>query len=103
MITEIPTTTSLSGGELPQEERADYLRLRALIQKEDDVHAVHGLSYLDDEGRWLYLIETPFATWPRYVVGTTDGENLNPEPSVRCGHLETARQAFDELNFGSYA
>ena len=94
------TTDRLSGGET--DDRAAYLTLRAVIQRETDVHEVLGLSYLPTEGRWLYLIKTPFASWPKYVVGWTDDENANPEIIFRCGWESIARECFNEQNFGDH-
>lgn len=86
---------SLSGGELPAERRAEFLRVRALIQKEDDVHEVLALAKYAGEPRWLYLIQTPFATFPKFVIGSTDADNLHPELLFRCG---TEWAAQDEWN-----
>lgn len=95
-------TDRFSGGELETEERDAYLRLRALIQHETDVLEVLGLSWVPAEGRWLYWIKTPFATWPKHVVGWTDGSNLETEILLRCGHESTARETYDEHNFGDH-
>jgi hypothetical protein len=89
---------TVSGGELPPAWRERFLKLRALLLKEDDVHAVHGLSYLPEEDRWLYWIQTPFATWPKHVVGTTDEQNEMVAIALRCGDEWTARKEFEALN-----
>ena len=91
-----------SGGELETDEREAFLRLRALIQKETDVLEVLGLSWVPAENRWLYWIKTPFATWPKHVVGWTDAENLETEIIFRCGHEAFAREAYNEQNFGEH-
>lgn len=99
--TTLPDRTS--GGE--SADRPAFLKLRALIQQETDVLQVLGLSYVPQEGetgRWLYLIKTPFASWPKYVVGFTDAENANPEIIFRCGWEQTARECFNEQNFGDH-
>lgn len=101
MNLENPTIKDgLSGGE--SGDRAAYVALRALIEREEDVHELLALSWLPQENRWLYLIQTPFATWPKYVVGTTDSGNESPEILLRCGHEGNARAAFDEHNFGDH-
>jgi len=78
------------------------LRLRGLILSELDVFAVHGLSWVPDEGRWLYFIQTPFATWPKFVVGWTDADNAAPKIMFRCGLIEGARECFNKSNFGEH-
>ena len=90
----------MSGGEACG--RLEYLKLRALIQQETDVHEVLALSWVPQHERWLYLIKTPFATWPKYVVGLTDEENKEPQILFRCGHESNARECFNEQNFGDH-
>jgi hypothetical protein len=102
MESEIKDTAprSMSGGET--EDRETFLRLRGLILQELDVYAVLGLSWIEQDGRWLYCIQTPFATWPKYVVGFTDKDNLEPLVLFRCGLVENAMQEFNEQNFGEH-
>lgn len=95
-----PTTDRLSGGET--EDREAFLKLRALIQRETDVHEVIALSWVPQENRWLYLIKTPFATWPKFVVGWTDSDNSETEILFRCGTESFARENFNEMNYGSH-
>lgn len=90
----------LSGGET--EDRPEFLKLRALIQQESDVLEVLALSWVPEKSRWLYLIKTPFATWPKYVVGLTDGDNRSPEILFRCGWESSARGAFEAENYGDH-
>ena len=97
---ETNTKHRLSGGET--EDREALVNLRCLIGKEPDVYAVLALSYIPTEGRWLYLIKTPFASWPKYVVGFTDAENANPEVIFRCGMEANGRECFNEQNFGDH-
>ena len=82
--------------------REEYRNMRALIQMEPDVIEVVGLSWMETTGRWLYCIKTPFATWPKYVIGTTDTANENPEILFRCGQLSNALSEFNEQNFGDH-
>ena len=89
-----------SGGEACGAEA--YRKLRGLLMHEEDVHAVHGLSWIPQESRWIYLRQTPFATWPRYVVGYTDATNEHPTILFRCQHYETALSTFDEHNYGDH-
>ena len=42
------------------------------IEAEKDVRTLHKLEFSPEMKRWLYLIETPFQTFPRYVVGWVD-------------------------------
>jgi hypothetical protein len=92
----------LTGGEIPEPQRAAMIRLRSLIRQEPDVLEVLALSYLPEAQRWLYLIKTPFATYPKYVVGTTDSDNEQPVIHLRCGQEWSARESFDSLNCGEH-
>lgn len=78
----------LTGGPRPaaQEDAARKLRERLIL--EDDVFRIVDLAPAPGgpPGRWLYCIETPFATYPRYAVGTTD-ESLS---EVRILSLHSA-------------
>lgn len=98
---KLPDRTS--GGEMGGAEA--YRKLRGLIMQEEDVHEVHGLSWVPQEGengKWLYLIQTPFATWPKYVVGFTDPENENPEILFRCGQRDNGWEEFNRQNCGDH-
>ena len=92
----------MAGGELCEGERAAYLRLRGLILAELDVYAVLGLSWVPEDGRWLYFIQTPFASWPKFVVGWTDADNESPTIMFRCGRIEAASECFSESNYGDH-
>lgn len=63
---------------------------------------VLGLSWVAAESRWLYWIKTPFATWPKHVVGWTDDANVETEILFRCGNESVAREQFNELNLGEH-
>jgi hypothetical protein len=68
-------------------------QLRALIEACDDVKALVRLEELQ-RGVWLYLIETPFTTFPRYVVGRTDVGNEEPVVMLKCGRLDSAEAEY---------
>jgi len=72
----------LSGGELPPNERDAFHEMRKRVHAQPDVHNVLGLSHSQALGGWFYWIATPFATWPRYVIGFTDA-NLS-EMRIHC-------------------
>jgi hypothetical protein len=72
---------------------ADLAALRALIEREDDVKRVHRLERCGDHFR--YLIETPFETFPKFVIGTTNATNSAIRIKHRCGLLATAEEAWD--------
>lgn len=93
-------TDRLSGGET--EDRAEFLRMRALILAEPDVFACHALSWNRQEQRWLYLIQTPFATFPKFVVGWTDSENESPEILLCCTLKQNAVEFWTDLNDGEH-
>ena len=82
----------MSGDET--ELRIQILALRALISQEEDVHKVMDLCYAPSLDKWVYLIQTPFATWPKYVVGVTDFNNEVPEVMHRCNFRESAENYF---------
>jgi hypothetical protein len=84
------------------EDAEAYQRMRGLICREVDVHELLALSWCPRADLWLYLIKTPFATWPKYVVGYTDTDNENPEVLFRCGSEWAARAAYDEQNEGDH-
>jgi len=90
----------MSGGETGDAE--EYCRMRALIGSEPDVYDVLGLSWVHHEQRWLYVIRTPFRTWPKFAVGYTDRENAGPEVIFACGSEVSARQCFEEHNCGDH-
>ena len=89
-----------SGGEMEENYRRQYVALRNLIQREADVHAVLELSRQAD-GRWMYLIQTPFVTFPKYVIAITDVENESVEIFLRCGSEWSARAEWDRLECGT--
>lgn len=74
--TETQSVTTLTGGESPKTE--SFLRLETLIKAEPDVFALIDL-YERADGTFLYFIETPFASFPKFVIGRTDAENLAPQ------------------------
>ena len=71
----------MSGGET--EDAEAYRLMRQCIGAEADGYAVLALSWVASEQRWLYLIRTPFATWPKFAVGYTDRENAAPRGDFR--------------------
>ena len=88
-----------SGGEMAENYQRQYVALRNLIQREADVHAVLELARMAD-GKWMYLIQTPFVTWPKFVIGLTDVENESVEFWLRCGSEWSARVEWDRLDCG---
>jgi hypothetical protein len=96
------TKHRLSGGELTGPEREAFLAMRKKILLEDDVHDVLGLSFLEEEGRWLYLIKTPFASGPKYVIGNTDPENTDPQLICRCGTEWSAMIEWEKITWGGH-
>lgn len=84
-------TPRTSGGEI-QESEATHA-LRSLIQGEHDVRRIVDLIETAD-GKFLYLIETPFQTFPRFVIGQTDVENRSPKILLKCGSEWAADEAW---------
>jgi hypothetical protein len=66
----------------PHDAEADAV-LR-LIAAEPDVQRVVRLARIAG-GRFRYLIETPFATFPKFVIGTTDAQLEDVRREVKCG------------------
>jgi hypothetical protein len=69
--------------------------LRDLIAAEPDVRAVLKLESIAGTEEWRYLIETPFSTFPRYVIGRTNTTMSDVSITHRCGHIETARNEWE--------
>ena len=79
---------------------ADLVDLRDLLLREQDVRAVHALQPLPD-GRALYLIETPFMTFPKFAVGSTNEANDDVRVLSTCSARWAADERFaDILNAG---
>jgi hypothetical protein len=68
-------------------------QLRERIEREDDVKQVLRLE--PHGARFRYLIETPFETFPKFVIGTTDAENSDVRIEHRCGLLSTAMEQWN--------
>jgi N-acetylglucosamine-6-phosphate deacetylase len=66
--------------------------IRSRIEQEDDVKRIIRLEPHGE--RFRYLIETPFATFPRFAVGTTDAAGEDVRLEAICGELYTAEVAF---------
>ena len=96
----IEKTDCLTGPET--EVREQYLSMRAKIAGSPNVHEVVALSILPTEGKWLYLVKTCFATWPKYVVGLVNEDNTAAEILLKCQLREQALSEFNEQNFGDH-
>jgi hypothetical protein len=70
-------------------------KLRALIEAEPDVKRVLELQPLAD-GRYRYLIETPFETFPRFVIGDCDASGNAVHHRVKCGREQSARDLWND-------
>ncbi len=70
--------------------------LREKMEREDDIKRVVRLIP-HTEGRYLYLIETPFATFPKFVIGSTDATFDDVRLLSRCGLLQTAETKWLEI------
>ena len=69
--------------------------VRALIAAESDVKRV--LEIVQVGERFRYLIETPFATYPKFVIGSTDAELNDVRLQFKCGLECNARREWDHL------
>jgi hypothetical protein len=70
--------------------------LRARIEQEADVKRLLKLEPLAN-GAFRYLIETPFETFPKFVIGTTDALNQSVRIEMRCGALWNAEEHWARL------
>ena len=84
------------------ERREEFLKTRATLMQCPDVHEVCALSWIPEEGRWLWMIKTPFATWPKFVVGYLDPQTGEAEEVFQCGREANAAETFAELNVGDH-
>ena len=79
-------------------------QLADLITREADVKTLHNLEpHPTEAGRFVYLIETPFESWPRFVCGTTDSRNERVSIETQSGRLEACKEAFAEIMGGKLA
>ena len=67
-----------------------------LIEGQPDVKRVVKLEPAGE--RYRYLIETPFATFPRFVIGTTDADLADVRIEGKCGTDWGAEQMWDETS-----
>lgn len=74
-----------------------------LLEEESDVKRVLALEPLAededdyDKQRWLYLIETPFMTFPKFAWGTTNALNNDVRQLGACGAEWNAIEQFTAL------
>jgi len=77
-----------------EKERGLIGELRAVIEREEDVKRVVELEAIAG-GRFRYMIETPFETFPKFVIGTTDAEFADVRLEHRCGAEWNAREIWE--------
>lgn len=75
---------------------SDLLDLRDLLLREQDVKAVRALQPLAD-GRALYLIETPFMTFPKFAIGSTNEAIDDVRLISTCSAIWAAEERFAEI------
>ena len=79
----------------------ELLRLRKMMERDPtDVRRVMRLARFGTEGQGRYLIETPFASLPRCVIGTTNLQFEEVRHEYKCGAEWSAPQAWDRLMAG---
>lgn len=66
---------------------------RELILSEPDVRELLELEQIGPD-LWRYLIATPFETFPKYVIGTTNSDCTTTHLELRCGNETNAREAW---------
>ncbi|WP_395734984.1 hypothetical protein [Prosthecobacter sp.] len=76
--------------------------LADLIRREQDVKTLLRLEpYPVQPGRFVYLIETPFESFPRFVCGTTDPTNSTVFIKAKSFRRESCEEEFTKLMGGS--
>jgi len=86
----------MSGGELPEPRRAACLKLRHLIQQDENVVLITALAPISG-GRWAYVIQTAYATFPYFVMGTTDDDNQDVIIHYRSNIKDPLIERFSNL------
>ena len=79
-------------------ESHELQAIRAEMEAAPDVSRVLALEE-SAPGAFLYMIETPHS-FPRYVVGRTDGTLKNPEVLRGCGEEGNAWRLWQEIRAG---
>lgn len=69
------------------------MSIRDLIEEQEDVKRVVALGGCGPN-RYRYVIETPFLTFPRFVVGTTNSTLTEVSIEFSCGKEENALNEF---------
>lgn len=69
--------------------------LKARMEIEDDIKRVIRLEPVGD--RFRYMIETPFKTFPKFVVGNTDDAFDEVRIEMKCGMETTAERFWNNL------
>jgi hypothetical protein len=92
----MPESNEQSEGALAGVASADLLAcISALIEEEYDVKQV--LELVESGDRYRYMIETPFESFPKFVIGTTDEHLLDVNREVACGSEWAAREEWKRL------
>jgi hypothetical protein len=100
MSNSLTDPTRMSGGEVEGPLKEAYDRLAELITAETDVHRLLALMPFHDSlpgEQWIYMIETPFSSFPRFVIGETDAANAAPSLLFQSGTEWSARNHWDTL------
>ena len=72
--------------------------IRELLTQQDDVLRIIRLEA--HGSRIRYQIETPFKTFPRFVIGECDGNGDNVRLLHRCGLIETSDAGWNDNEEG---
>ena len=93
-LSSLPATSAeASQGASPGVPTGEMVRLLETMKRESDIKTVVRLVP-SGAGRYRYLIETSFATFPKFVVGTTDASFDDVRIESRCGLFSTADEAW---------
>lgn len=104
MSDPLPDSTRFTGGEISGPLKERYEHFRSLLNAQDDCHRVVNLQPVnasEPAGPWLYLVETSFATYPRFVVGRIEYPEGRTDAHVKilllCGAEWSAQDYWQNL------
>lgn len=76
------------------------ITVKAMLESHADVKRV--LKLEPRFSRWLYLIETPFVTFPRFVIGMCDEQGMQASVKLSCGTERIALERWSDIAADPY-
>lgn len=93
--TPLPLPPSFAGGEVAPEIRALHQNALRTIMRDKDIHRVHGL-HMKEDGSFLYMAATTYATFPKYIIGHANAELTEARILVQCGEEWNAQSKWTQ-------